>query len=688
MSPLLLAYAAVAAALLSGVVALAADRFPAALRRGSFTLLGICGLAAVAGGGEALLTGQRSTAQLPFGLPWLNWHLRLDPLSGFFMAIIGIAVVAISFYGPGYVREFERTVHAHGTAPADVEPHTHPRQSLAALGLFTGIFVAGMLAVLLADDAFVFMIAWEVMSVSSYLLVAYQHHNPANRHAAFLYLLLAHVGALVILLAFGVLAGFGGGFTFDAMRAAHLTPVWASIAFALALFGFGMKAGMVPLHVWLPEAHPVAPSHISALMSGVMIKVAIYGLIRFTFDLLGQIQWSWGLATLAIGTATALLGVLYALTQNDFKRLLAYSSVENVGIILMGLGLSMIFVATGHPALAVVALLAALYHSLNHAVFKTLLFLGAGAVLYRTHERDLDRMGGLIRRMPATALFMLIGCLSIAALPPFNGFVSEWLTLQAALQVPVLASGVLRSIIPIAAALLALTTALAAATFVKVYGVAFLGQARTRHVAHAREVGLGMRAAMALLALLCVVLGVVPTLVIRLIEPITQDLLRLRPAAATVRGWLWLTPVSPHVASYSAPLVVAAMAFTFLAGYLLLHRRGRSARRSQPWDCGFGGLSARMQYTSTAFAQPIRKVFAPVWQIDERVEKVQTSPTRFVSMRHHLHVGDWSWSAAYQPIGHLVLAAARRVGRIQTGSIRVYLAYSFFTLLLLLWLIT
>ncbi len=684
MSPLILAYVAVAGALLSGVVALAADRFPAALRAGSFSILGIAGVTAVAAGGWALVTGTRTTAQLPFGLPWLNWHLRLDPLSGFFMAIVGIAVIAVSLYGPGYVREYERDRHAHQAASGE----SQPRNSLATLGLFTGIFVAGMLAVLLADDAFVFMIAWELMSVSSYLLVAYQHDNPANRHAAFLYLLLAEIGALVILLAFGVLAGFGGNFTFDAMRAAHLSPAWASLAFVLALFGFGMKAGMVPLHVWLPEAHPAAPSHISALMSGVMLKVAIYGLIRFVFDLLGHPQWSWGLTTLAIGTATAVLGVLYAVTQNDLKRLLAYSSVENIGIILMGLGLGMIFIGTGHPVLGAVALLAALYHSLNHAVFKTLLFLGAGAVLYRTHERDLDHLGGLIRRMPATAFFMLIGCFSIAALPPFNGFVSEWLTLQAALQVPALSSGVLRSIIPIAAALLALTTALAAATFVKVYGVAFLGQPRTRHVAHAREVGLGMRAGMGLLALLCVVLGVVPTLVIRLISPITRGLLHLSPAGATVRGWLWLTPVSPHVASYSAPLVVAAMAFTFLAGYLLLHRRARSARRSDPWDCGFGGLNARMQYTSTAFAQPIRRVFAPVWQIDEHVDKVQNSATRYTSMRHQLHVTDWSWSAVYLPIGRLVLAAARRVGRIQTGSIRIYLAYSFFTLLLLLWLIT
>ena len=685
---MMLAYAAVVAALLSGAVAMAADRFPPALRIGSFSLLGVSGAAALGAGILALLSDSRNRAQLPFGLPWLSWHLRLDPLSGLFMAMVGISVIAVSLYGPGYVREFERGVHTPHHAPSDGAPQPAVHHSLAALGLFTGLFVAGMLAVLLADDAFVFMIAWEIMSVSSYLLVVYQHHNSTSRQAAFIYLLLAHAGALVILLAFGVLAGSAGSFTFAAMRTAHLSPVWASVAFALALIGFGMKAGIVPLHVWLPEAHPAAPSHISALMSGVMIKVAIYGLIRFVFDLLGTPQWSWGLATLTIGTATALLAVLYAVQQNDFKRLLAYSSVENVGIIFMGLGLGMIFIATGHPTIGAVALLAALYHCLNHSVFKTLLFLGAGAVLYRTHERDLDRLGGLIRRMPHTALFMLIGCLAISGLPPLNGFVSEWLTLQAALQVSVLSSGVLRSIIPVAAALLALTTAIVTATFVKAYGVAFLGQARTRHVAHAREVSIGMRAAMALLALLCVALGVVPTLVIRLINPVTRNLLHLGPAGATVRGWLWLTPVSPHVASYSAPLVVAAMASTLLLAYVLLHLRRRATRRSQPWDCGFGGLNARMQYTSTAFSQPLRRVFAPVWRTEEQVSLPAGSADQASGMRHQLHITDWSWPALYQPVGHLVLVAARRVGRIQTGSIRVYLAYSFFTLLLLLWLIT
>ncbi len=669
-----IAYLAVIAALASAVISLGAYRRRNALMRAlPFVLLGVSGAATVTAGGWALLAGLKHTQLLPLGLPWLQWHLRLDALSGFFLVVVGLLLVAVSFYGPSYVREFEGG-----------------KQPLPVLGLFTGLFAAGMLLVLLADDAFVFMVAWELMSVSSYFLVTYQHQNAANRRAGFLYLLMAHVGALAILLGFGVLASFGGNFTFDAMRAATLAPLWASIAFVLAFFGFGMKAGLVPLHAWLPEAHPVAPSHISALMSGVMLKVAIYGFIRVTYDLVGDVQWQWGLAVLIVGTGSALLGVLYTLMQNDLKRLLAYSSVENIGIIFMGLGLSMIFLGTKHPVLGVIGLIAALYHVLNHAVFKGLLFLGAGAVMYRTHERDLERMGGLIHRMPVTAVLFLVGCISISALPPFNGFVSEWLTFQAALQTPKLESGVLRAILPIAAALLALTGALAAAAFVKVYGVAFLGKARERSAARAREVPTGMLTGMGMLALLCLALGILPTTIIDVIEAVPQLLLGELPPNLTARGWLWLTPVSVDVASYSAPLVLAGIIMTYFIGRLLLRRNTNPIRRSAPWDCGFGPLNSRMQYTSAAFAQPIRRVFAGVWKVQEQVDVTHAdAPPSLVSgVRHQLHITDWSWSRLYEPIGRLVLSGARHIGRLHSGHIRTYLMYSFVTLLVLLWIVT
>jgi formate hydrogenlyase subunit 3/multisubunit Na+/H+ antiporter MnhD subunit len=505
---------------------------------------------------------------------------------------------------------------------------------------------------------------------------------------------MAEVGALAILLSFGVLAGFGDGFSFAAMRDAPLSLTWASIAFALGVFGFGMKAGLVPLHVWLPEAHPVAPSHISALMSGVMLKVAVYGFIRLSFDLIGNVHWAWGVALLIIACITALFGVLYALMQHDLKRLLAYHSVENIGIIFIGLGLSMIFYGAGYPLLGTLGLVAALYHTLNHALFKSLLFLGAGVVLQRSHERDLERMGGLLMRMPWTGLFFLVGCISISALPPFNGFVSEWLTFQTALQVPELESGVLRAIIPIAAATLALTGALAAACFVKVYGIAFLGQARTRRVRRSSEASRGMVLAQALLAVLCLLFGVFPTGVVGVMNGITESLTGQMLSTATANGWLWLTPVSPDTASYSAPLVFVAMLLALLAWavvfYILRPAGHVQTERGDAWDCGFGSLTARMQYTATAFTMPIRRVFAPVWRIHEEQERESPPglPLEPAPIRYQVHVEDITWNWFYTPIVRLLHATTRRVSRVQTGNLRHYLAYTFVTLLLLLWLIT
>lgn len=663
-------------ALLSSLVALGAKHSPTLTRHLGAALLGLAGLSALLIGGIVLVEEILLSAQLPIGLPHLNWHLRLDGLSGFFFIVIGLVTFAISLYMPSYVREFE-----------------HSPYSLSVLGGFTGLFITGMFLVVAADDAFTFMVAWEVMSLSSYFLVVYQHLHPANRRAAFLYLLMAHIGGLAILLSFGILAGFSGymtfeAFTFDAMRGAQLPLGWSSIAFGLGLLGFGMKAGLVPLHAWLPEAHPVAPSHISALMSGVMLKVAIYGLIRLVFDLLeAHLHWSWGLVLLLLGSATAFLGILYALVQNDLKRLLAYSSIENMGIICIGLGLSLLFIAHGHLNLGALGLTAALYHALNHALFKSLLFLGAGVILHSTHEQNLEHMGGLIHRIPYTTVFFLIGCLSISALPPFNGFVSEWLIFQTALQAPTLQSGVLRSIIPIGAALLALTAALSATCFVKAFGIAFLGQPRTRHIRHAREAEIGMRLALGFLATLCLLLGILPTTIVNIIEKITYHLIEHGLPAESMEGWIWLTPISAQVASYSAPLVLLFIIVVWGTVYLTLHGT-RKTRRTFPWDCGFGPLTARMQYTSSAFSMPIRRIFQAAWHIEESVKETKDLTLYNKEVHYHIQISDHSWTALYEPVIHWVTHTARLVARIQTGQIRTYLAYSFFTLLLLLWLIT
>jgi hydrogenase-4 component B len=664
---LLCALAAVLLALTSSAVSLLASRHPRLLRQLATPLIALSGAAAIAAGLLALFSGSSSALTLPLGLPWLPWHLRLDALSGMFLLLIGLVTTAVGIYAPAYVRDFEGG-----------------RDSLTALGGFTGLFLTGMLLVVLADDAFLFMVAWELMSLSSYFLVAFQHETAANRRAAFLYLLMAHIGGLAILLGFGVLAAFGHSFEFSALRSAPLTAGWASVAFGLFFIGFGMKAGLMPLHAWLPEAHPAAPSHISALMSGVMLKVAVYGFIRVIFDLIGDLHWQWGVILIAIGSLSALMGVLFALMQTDLKRLLAYSSVENLGIIFIALGLALVFLSTGHSLLGALAFVAALYHSLNHALFKSLLFLGAGAIVHSAHERDLEQMGGLLRRMPWTGMFFLIGALSISALPPFNGFVSEWLIFQAALQAWQLESGVLRSLIPIASAVLALTGALVAATFVKVYGIAFLGQARSRHVRHARQGALGMRIGQGVLAGLCVLFGVLPTQIISLIEPVSEQILRTGLPQASAQGWLWLTPISAETASYSAPLTIVLLALIAGAAFWwFLRGVPRRIRRRDPWDCGFAPPSPRMQYTATAFAQPMRRVFSLLFEIDE------TRPAfNDVAPRYRLKITDRALALIYTPTTQLVESAARRVVRLQSGNVRVYLGWTLATLLILLWIIS
>lgn len=650
-------------------------RFPILLRRAVFVVLGLSGVFAVLAGLSVLIGQGVITDQIGLGLPWLPWHVRFDCLSGFFFLIIGIAVSAVSLYGPGYVNSYKESQHP-----------------FAVLGLFTGLFVAGMLLVLLADDAFFFMIAWELMSVASYFLVSFQHENPANRRAAFLYLLMAEVGALAIILGFGVLAGFSDGFTFDALRNAQLSTTWAGIAFVLALLGFGMKAGIVPVHVWLPEAHPVAPSHISALMSGVMLKVALYGLIRFCFDLLGDVHWQWGVVLLILGTVSALGGILYAMMQPNLKSLLAYSSVENIGIIFMVLGLSMIFMDNGHPQLAALGLLAALLHAFNHALFKNLLFLGAGIIHHQTHQLNIDMMGGLIKKMPKTSVLFLIGCMSISSLPLFNGFVSEWLAFQTALQVDVLDNGVLRSLIPVAAAALALTAALAAACFVKVFGMIFLGQSRSHHCDKAHEIqDKGMLAGPSLLAALCFLFGIFPGLIISLINNVAGQLLGETLPNDAALGWLWLAPVSAHQASYAPPLVLIGALLAAGVSFWFLRRNPATVmRRAETWDCGFGGLTPKMQYSCSAFTMPFRRIFNKVWIIDERVEKdMRGAMDQDVAViRYHLEVHDHSWPHIYQPIENGVNTLAKVVGRIQTGNIRTYLGYSFATLILMLWVIS
>jgi hydrogenase-4 component B len=597
---------------------------------------------------------------LPVGLPDLPVHLHLDGLSGVFLVLLGAASAGISIFAAGYFRQGE------GTAPG-------------LLCLQYHLFLASMGFVLLADDAYAFMLAWETMALSSYFLVTTQHRIPEIRKAGFLYLLMAHLGAIAILLSFGILQGGSWHFTFDAMRAAHVGTNWATIAFSLALIGFGAKAGLVPLHVWLPEAHPAAPSPVSAVMSGVMLEIALYGMIRVSFDLLGRPLWWWGLLPLSLGLFSALYGVVFAAAQTDMKRLLAYSSVENIGIMFTGLGLAIVFAGVGMHAAAALTLIAVMYHALNHAFMKSLLFLGTGAVLHATGERNLGRLGGLIHRMPWVAWLTLIGVLAIAGLPPLNGFVSEWLLLQSFLFSYKVPHPFINMLLPLGAALLALAAALAGYVMVKFFGVIFLGQSREPTLQKAHDAGFAERLGLTWLALGCVLLGFFPTTVISLFSIVTKQL-GLGELPSSNAPWWLLVPIPERESSY-APLVFFAVilvvvALATVSVRCFYHRR---VRKGAAWDCGFGGLTSRMQDTAEGFGQPIRHLFQPLFFI------VRELPGPFdTKPKYRLEIDDRIWRALYQPLGPLVRRVADKVAWLQQGRIATYLLYSFVTLVVLL----
>ncbi|HEX4985377.1 MAG TPA: hydrogenase 4 subunit B [Burkholderiales bacterium] len=615
----------------------------------------------LAGAGLAGLEGLAQTAVLALGLPDLPFHVRLDALSAFFLLLLGAASAGISLYSAGYFRAGE------GTAPGLHCLQYH-------------LFLAAMLAVMIADDAYLFMVAWETMALASYFLVISNHRLPAIRGAGFLYLLLAHIGAIGILLCFGVMQGGHGDYTFAALRAAGLDRFWASAAFLLALFGFGAKAGFLPVHAWLPEAHPAAPSPVSALMSGVMLKTAIYGLLRVSFDLLQfQLVW-WGVLATTLGLTTALFGVMFAAVQTDMKRLLAYSSIENIGIILAGIGLALIFHVYEANALAALALAGTLYHCLNHALFKSLLFLVTGTVLHSTRERSLGKLGGLIRSMPWVAWLGLVGTIGIAGLPPLNGFVSEWLLLQAFLASPGLPSSYLSMLVPVGAAAFVLAVALAGYVMVKFYGVIFLGRPREARLADAHDANWPERAGLAWLALGCVVLGLAPVWVLAGLGGTIRLLAGDGAALPGAQTWLFITATSPEQSSYSAVLFLVGIIGALLLAVILVRKlyHGR-VRRGPAWDCGFPGQTARMQDTAEGFGQPIKQIFEPVFRIDRRVPSPFDDHPRYQGV-----IGDRLWYGLYLPVARLVERLSAAIGILQHGRINIYLVYSFATLIVLL----
>jgi formate hydrogenlyase subunit 3/multisubunit Na+/H+ antiporter MnhD subunit len=604
-----------------------------------------------------------SDLTLPIGLPWLGAHFRLDALASFFLVVVNLGGAAASLYGLGYGH--------HDPAPHRVLP-------------FFPAFLVGMNLVVLADDAFSYLLCWEFMSLASWALVVAHHREPGNAKAGYVYLVMASFGTLALLLAFGLLAGPAGDYGFAAIRAAQHTPYAAALVLILMLLGAGSKAGLVPLHVWLPLAHPAAPSHVSALMSGVMTKVAIYGFIRVVFDLLGPPTWSASVIVLFLGGITAVTGILYAMMEKDLKRLLAYSTIENVGIVFVSLGLALAFQANGLKLAAALAFTAALFHVLNHSFFKSLLFFGAGAVLTSTGERDMDKLGGLIHRMPLTSFVFLVGCVAISALPPFNGFVSEWLIFQAVLQSPELPQWALKIIVPAVGALLALAAALAAACFVKAFGVTFLGRPRSPAAENAEEVDRYSLSAMFILAAFCLLAGILPGLVIDALSPITLAILDSRMPIQDNEPWLSIVPIAASRSSYNGLLVLVFITLSASSAILVIHRfASRALRRAPAWGCGFSEPTPAAQYSGVSFAQPIRRVFGTLmFHARDHVDMPTPGDIRPARLRIELH--DLVWEGMYLPLAGAVGYAADRLNHLQFLTIRRYLSLVFTTLVTLL----
>jgi hydrogenase-4 component B len=620
----------------------------------------------------ALMTGAEFNWTLPSSIPFVHYGVRLDPLSAFFNLTLSLLSACVAVYSVGYLK--------HGAA--------HRRPGLFCC--FLNLMLLSLTLVFTASNIVFFLIAWELVVVTSYFLVVTDHESEETREGGMLYMLMSRAGTGLMYVGFLLLATAAGSMEFQALHGSgeKLSPGVGAAAFLVLFFGFGVKAGIIPLHIWLPAAHPVAPSNISALMSGIVIKTGIYGMARVFFDFYGGTPIWAGMLVLVAGVVSALLGVLYALMEHDLKRLLAYHSIENIGIILMGFGSALLFRSFGHPQLAALALVAGLFHTLNHGVFKCLLFLGAGSVMQGAKTRNMEEMGGLIRRMPWTALSFLIGAIAISGLPPLNGFVSEWYTYQGLLAGFGATPTLTRMAFPIAGALLALTAALAAACFVKAFGITFLALPRSENAERASESPVSMQIGMAGLAATCVVLGLGATWFIPVFAPITQHALGVQITGQLVAGnGALLTAGSVRNGSVS-PLVLA-IALVGLAGVplALWFALGRKLPRTvgPTWDCGLPGLTAANEYTATAFSKPLRMIFGALFRPRREIQaEFDVSPYYPKAIRFASEISPTFETHIYEPLRQGILAIAARMRKIQTGSIHAYLAYIFVTLILLL----
>jgi hydrogenase-4 component B len=650
------------------------------LRQAYKRALGAAGAAVGAAAGLALgMVVILSTVPFSVSVPGLlpvagGLALRLDGLGAFFLILIGLGAVPAAIYGAGYSKAYE-----------------DGRASLRQLGVMLNLFLLSMSLVTMADNALTFLLAWEGMSLTSYFLVITEANEEGTLRAGVWYVAMTHAGLAMLLAAFALLMSGGSG-SFAELRAnaATLGPGARNAVFALTFLGFGSKAGLAPLHVWLPMAHPAAPSHVSALMSGVMIKMGVYGMLRVALDLLGGGPAWWGSTVMLIGASSALIGILFALMENDLKRLLAYSSVENIGIVFIGVGAGLMFEARGMQAAAALGFVAALYHSLNHAAFKGLLFMGAGSALHVTRTRDMNLMGGLIKRMPWTSACFLIGSVAISGLPPLNGFVSEWMLFQSLLPGVTLPQPVAAALVTIAVGLLALTGGLAVAGFVKAFGVTFLAIPRSEAAEHAHEAGMSMRVGMGLLAAACVALGLAPFAVAPRLGQAIAGLDGL-PAVAPAFSFNLSLQTSGGFAQISPTLIGLGLLLLVCIAPLALAllRVNRRLRVSESWGCGRIGQTPRMEYTATSFAEPLRRVFAELYRPtkDLTIDFHPESKYFVQSIEYRSEIRSWFEEFLYDPLLKAAQWISFNVRKLQSGSLHGYVAYIFIALVTLLGLL-
>jgi formate hydrogenlyase subunit 3/multisubunit Na+/H+ antiporter MnhD subunit len=606
---------------------------------------------------RALLGGSVAGLHQPWSIPGANFAIGMDALSALFTLPMVLICALAAVYGRDYLRPYEG------------------RKALGVSWFMFNLLAASMLLVVLARNAVLFLLAWEAMSFSSFFLVLFEHEEAGVARAGWTYLVATHIGTAFLLVLFVLLGQPSGSLDFEGFAQIAGTPYVASLAFVLAVVGFGTKAGFMPFHVWLPEAHPAAPSHVSAVMSGVMIKTGIYGLVR-TLLWLGPPQLWWGYLLVGIGAVSGVLGVLFALAQHDLKRLLAYHSVENIGIIVLGLGVGLIGLGSDLPLVAALGFAGGLLHVVNHAIFKSLLFLDSGSVLHATGTREIDHLGGLLKSMPTTGATFLVGAAAISGLPPLNGFVSEFLiyfaafSLLGAAGIPVIVAAL------VVIVSLALIGGLAAACFTKAFGTIFLGQARSSHAGHAHEAGPSMRVPLVLLAGLCLVIGVSAPLVIGVLAPVVSQL-----AGATDPGDWARTAAGPLavVAWVGAGLLALAAILAAVRSALLARR---SVEESGTWDCGYSAPTPRMQYTASSFADPLTRFFGPLLGTRRKL----SAPDGFFpqSASCSTETPDMSRERFYKPVFLAVQWGLSKFQWLQHGRLNFYILYIVLTLLALL----